>query len=124
MVKQLIASGADVNAVTNDSWTALHEASLNGHTAVVKHLIEFGAQVCWNIQSACISGVPLTNASLAQQSLPFASVCSVQRCGISVTHQLTPRCTFFRVVIEILHRPIIDGRIQFHCTVSESVRLM
>lgn len=44
IVKQLLAAGAQVDAVTNDSWTALHEASLNGHTGVVRILLGAGAQ--------------------------------------------------------------------------------
>lgn len=44
IVKQLLAAGAEVDAVTNDSWTALHESSLNGHTGVVRILLGAGAQ--------------------------------------------------------------------------------
>jgi len=44
-VKELIARGADVNQLSNDSWTALMYASRNGHLEVVRELIEHGADV-------------------------------------------------------------------------------
>lgn len=46
MVDRLLAAGADVDALTNDHWTPLHEAALNGHVETVNRLLKAGAQVC------------------------------------------------------------------------------
>jgi ankyrin repeat protein len=51
IVRQLLAGGAEIDAVTNDSWTALHESALNGHRGVVRILLEAGAQ------ARCILGL-------------------------------------------------------------------
>lgn len=46
MVRRLLESGTcSVNAVDHDSRCALHRASANGHLAVVKYLVEHGADV-------------------------------------------------------------------------------
>uniref|UniRef100_A0A8C0Z838 Uncharacterized protein n=1 Tax=Cyanistes caeruleus TaxID=156563 RepID=A0A8C0Z838_CYACU len=45
-LQQLIESGACVNALTYDSITPLHEASLRGQAQCVKMLLDAGAQVC------------------------------------------------------------------------------
>uniref|UniRef100_A0A8C5JP58 Uncharacterized protein n=1 Tax=Junco hyemalis TaxID=40217 RepID=A0A8C5JP58_JUNHY len=44
-LRQLIESGACVNAVTYDSITPLHEASLRGQAQCVRLLIEKGAEI-------------------------------------------------------------------------------
>jgi ankyrin repeat protein len=44
MVDALLAAGAEVDATTNDSWTPLHEAALNGQAPVLARLLEAGAQ--------------------------------------------------------------------------------
>ena len=44
-VAQLLGAGADVNAKSEYSWTALVFAAENGHEAVVKQLLEAGADV-------------------------------------------------------------------------------
>ena len=41
----LLERGSDVNARTWDNWTALHEAVLGGHVAVVEKLLEWGADM-------------------------------------------------------------------------------
>ena len=41
----LIENGADVNAVTESKWTALHFAAKKGHVDVAKVLIQNGADV-------------------------------------------------------------------------------
>ena len=46
MVDRLLAAGADVDALTNDHWTPLHEAALNDHVEAVNRLLKAGAQVC------------------------------------------------------------------------------
>ena len=49
VLDRLLAAGADVDALTNDHWTPLHEAALNGHVAAVERLL------CANAQVACCS---------------------------------------------------------------------
>jgi len=44
-INELIDMGADVNAKSNGDWTALMEASFNGHLDVVELLIKNGANV-------------------------------------------------------------------------------
>jgi hypothetical protein len=44
-VRDLIEKGTDVNAVTEDAWTALMLAAQNGHTDTVKVLLDAGADV-------------------------------------------------------------------------------
>jgi len=46
MVDMLLSAGADVDALTNDHWTPLHESALNGHVVAVERLLRAGAQVC------------------------------------------------------------------------------
>jgi len=43
--KKAIEAGAEVNARDKDSWTPLHEACYDGHTGLVRLLIEAGADV-------------------------------------------------------------------------------
>jgi ankyrin repeat protein len=45
VVKVLLWEGAEVEAVTNDGWTALHLAAQNGHDIVLKFLIQGGVEV-------------------------------------------------------------------------------
>ena len=45
MVEQLLKAGCEVDAPTNDAWTALHEAASNGHVRIVECLLTAGAQV-------------------------------------------------------------------------------
>ena len=45
ILDRLLAAGADVDALTNDHWTPLHEAALNGHVAAVERLLSANAQV-------------------------------------------------------------------------------
>lgn len=60
VVKHLIDNGADVNAVDNEGWTALTYASGNGHTALVRMLLDSGA-----VNAVDIDGwTALTYASL------------------------------------------------------------
>ena len=44
-VQQLIERGADVNAATDDGYTALIYAAYSGHAKIVKELIERGADI-------------------------------------------------------------------------------
>ena len=44
-MKVLLENGADVNAVDDDEWTALHYAARFGHVDVVKVLIQNGTDV-------------------------------------------------------------------------------
>jgi ankyrin repeat protein len=39
----LMSQEADVNLISKDGWTALHKAANNGHTQVVKLLLDKGA---------------------------------------------------------------------------------
>ena len=41
----LLDRGAEVNAKTNNGWTPLHEAALNGHATVAALLLDRGAEV-------------------------------------------------------------------------------
>lgn len=45
MLAALLKRGCQVNAPTNDGWTALHEAAANGHALIVDKLLASGAQV-------------------------------------------------------------------------------
>ena len=45
ILDRLLDAGADVDALTNDLWTPLHEAALNGHVAAVERLLSANAQV-------------------------------------------------------------------------------
>ena len=45
IVRLLHELGADVNIVSNNGFTALHDAALNGHIAVVRLLHELGAHM-------------------------------------------------------------------------------
>ena len=45
MLAALLKRGCQVNAPTNDGWTALHEAAANGHALIVDNLLASGAQV-------------------------------------------------------------------------------
>jgi len=40
-----VAARADVNAAEKDGWTALHWAAMEGHTDVVRLLLQNGANV-------------------------------------------------------------------------------
>lgn len=44
MLAALLKRGCQVNAPTNDGWTALHEAAANGHALIVDKLLASGAQ--------------------------------------------------------------------------------
>ncbi|XP_019630682.1 PREDICTED: ankyrin repeat domain-containing protein 23-like [Branchiostoma belcheri] len=44
-VKQLLAEGVNVNAADNGRWTALHQASMYGHTGTVQALLTAGATI-------------------------------------------------------------------------------
>ena len=45
IVRLLSSSGADVNAEDDDSWTALLNATKEGHLEVVKFLVDNGAKL-------------------------------------------------------------------------------
>lgn len=45
MLAALLKRGCQVNAPTNDGWTALHEAAANGHALIVDKLLASAAQV-------------------------------------------------------------------------------
>lgn len=85
IVGHLLAAGADVNAVTNDSWTALHEASLNGHTAVVARLLQAGAQVS-SVTCSCCS-LPFGNPSPDQLPASFQNIDNAQEKRFSSCQQ-------------------------------------
>ena len=44
-VKLLIELGAGVDVVQNEGWTALHAATLAGHTRVAQYLLDHGADL-------------------------------------------------------------------------------
>ena len=48
MLAALLKRGCQVNAPTNDGWTALHEAAANGHALIVDKLLASGAQASTN----------------------------------------------------------------------------
>jgi ankyrin repeat protein len=55
-VHRFVRAGADVNAKTElDGTTPLHKASTNGHSQVIKELIEHGADIEATTQSGWIS---------------------------------------------------------------------
>ena len=64
MLAALLKRGCQVNAPTNDGWTALHEAAANGHALIVDKLLASAAQVS---HPFCLSfhQLPLVNAVLA-----------------------------------------------------------
>ena len=74
----LVTSGADVNKTTENGWTALHLASLDGHLDIVKSLLKLGAKV--NAQSA-IRWTPLIAAIVGKH---YQCVRTLLRAGADV----------------------------------------
>lgn len=82
MLAALLKRGCQVNAPTNDGWTALHEAAANGHALIVDKLLASAAQVSHPV-CLPLHGLPLVNAVLA--SCDFTScvhpyVCLAKTC--------------------------------------------
>lgn len=73
MLAALLKRGCQVNAPTNDGWTALHEAAANGHALIVDKLLASAAQVSHPL-CLPLHGLPLVNAMLA--FLPLYLLCA------------------------------------------------
>ena len=58
----MLQGGADPNSADSDGWTPLHKAAYRGHAAVVRALIENGADKSIN------NGVEMTALQLAQSN--------------------------------------------------------
>ena len=76
MLAALLKRGCQVNAPTNDGWTALHEAAANGHALIVDKLLASAAQVSHSFHLP-FHRLPLVNAVLAflQLYLVCAFIC-------------------------------------------------
>ena len=64
MLAALLKRGCQVNAPTNDGWTALHEAAANGHALIVDKLLASAAQVS-HLFCLPFHQLPLVKAVLA-----------------------------------------------------------
>lgn len=73
IAKRLVTMGADVNAITESGWTALHAAAFIGANKLIRFLVEEGAQV--DVMNGCGQtpmGLALANDStgLLDRTLP------------------------------------------------------
>ena len=78
ILDRLLAAGADVAALTNDQWTPLHEAALNGHAAAVERLLRANAQVARRSLHAC---------DKMRSQIPHADSVMCPYCGTAPTWQ-------------------------------------
>jgi ankyrin repeat protein len=80
IVDQLLSAGADVNKLTHDKWTALHEAATNGHVAVSERLLSAGTDVSpavfLTIPATCARPLSLSCDTTVKHSM---SNCSSQQ---------------------------------------------
>lgn len=70
----LLAAGCGVDLTTNDGWTALHEASANGHNGVVELLLQANSQV----MTSALHTLPVPAAPCIQDACQRASDMWVQ----------------------------------------------